>query len=273
MAIGLEFNVYLNDEDFEEPKDEPIYYLLAANGLFKISIGKFISSSSLVFEPKKEYKLFWYLEKEKKEGKKLEWLKEHKEYAKIHFPKKIPQFLIDEVIEFFREVYKKFKGSEAICLFYYKEKEEEYELIAPEQEVGCGFLPTYKVGPNPQGKIRIGTIHSHGSLGAFHSSTDNGDEKHDDGLHITVGNLNRDLPSISCSVVAEGIRCRLELEEIADITDKKEFVKDALFPSEWIERVKEMPYKYSKYEYAKYSYPYNYRSEYWPRYSGLSGKK
>jgi hypothetical protein len=42
-----------------------------------------------------------------------------------------------------------------------------------------------------EGLIEAGTIHSHCTAGAFASGTDKSDEKHRDGLHLTVGKLNQ----------------------------------------------------------------------------------
>ncbi|MEK6716708.1 MAG: hypothetical protein AABZ16_04375, partial [candidate division NC10 bacterium] len=100
----------------------------------------------------------------------------------------IPGALLQRVVSLFREVYRRHK-SEAIALFLYDPATKEYELSVPEQYVAGGHL-TYVPGPRPPGKIRVGTIHSHAEADAFHSPVDDGDEAHDDGLHVTVGHLN-----------------------------------------------------------------------------------
>jgi len=66
-------------------------------------------------------------------------------------------------------------------------------------------LPKYKVGENPEDLLRVGTIHSHCNSEAFHSDVDKADEKFDDGIHITIGNISL-LPSFSCSLVSDGAR-------------------------------------------------------------------
>ena len=72
---------------------------------------------------------------------------------------------------------------------------------------------TYVPGPTPPGKIRVGTIHSHAEADAFHSPVDDGDEEHDDGLHVTVGNLDGTF-SLSCSLVVDGRRFPLRTWDI-----------------------------------------------------------
>ncbi|MGA8141858.1 MAG: hypothetical protein WB948_14390, partial [Desulfobaccales bacterium] len=70
--------------------------------------------------------------------------------------------------------------------------------------VGGGHCD-YMVRDFPAGLLRLGTIHSHAGLEAFHSQRDEADERHEDGFHLTVGNLDGDL-SLSCSVVVQGYR-------------------------------------------------------------------
>jgi len=52
--------------------------------------------------------------------------------------------------------------------------------------------------PAPEGFELFGTIHSHAGISAFHSGTDDRDEIHFDGLHITVGNLDKPSRSYAC---------------------------------------------------------------------------
>jgi hypothetical protein len=108
-------------------------------------------------------------------------------------------------------VYRRHK-SEAIVLLLYDLATREYELSVPEQQVAGGHL-AYVIGPTPTGKIRVGSIHSHAEADAFHSPVDDGDEEHDDGLHVTVGNLDG-IFSLSCSLVVDGRRFSLRSRDI-----------------------------------------------------------
>ncbi|MHB8070143.1 MAG: hypothetical protein ACYDIC_19800, partial [Desulfobaccales bacterium] len=42
---------------------------------------------------------------------------------------------------------------------------------------------------------------------------DEADERHEDGFHITLGNIDREL-TISCSVVVQGLRGRIPQEKL-----------------------------------------------------------
>jgi hypothetical protein len=160
----------------------------------------------------------------------MPWLKEQKSGIRLSMPRKIPEDIIKKTTAFFRAVYQKFGGSEAIVILYWSEA-DGFQIKAPIQKVEPGALPTYKVGENPEGLIRVGTIHSHGSLSAFHSKTDKDDEEFDDGVHITIGNVNF-IPSSACSIVCDGERMEIPISSAVEIEELPD-----VFPAEWLEQV------------------------------------
>lgn len=183
------FPIYLKDDDFIEP-DEPIYYLVTKDGLFQVKQTAFFRSCTKV------------------EG--LSWLLGEEEGIRLKLPR-IPAGLLAEALAFFVEVYRRYQA-EAVALIFYDREEERYELRIPRQKVAGGHCE-YEIGPTPQGLLRIGTIHSHASAEAFHSELDDLDERHDDGLHITAGDLDGRI-SLSCSLVVDGRRFPLTPEEV-----------------------------------------------------------
>jgi len=137
-------------------------------------------------------------------------LKDIKPSAILHIPK-IPGQCFAKVVDFFRQVYSKFSG-ESIILLFYNEDKKLFKLDCPKQEVTGGSLH-YTV-KNIKGYNLIGTIHSHGSMSAFHSGTDDADERNFDGIHITIGKVNdNNTFQISCSIVSNGTRIMYEPEE------------------------------------------------------------
>jgi hypothetical protein len=116
-----------------------------------------------------------------------------------------------KVAAFFYRAYCKF-GGEAVVLIYYN-KSRGYLFAAPEQQVGDGQLEY-----SPEGRFKdyllVGSIHSHGPYMAFHSDgpgeSDQKDEVNFDGMHITFGNFNSKVLSISCSIMVDGQRFYLD---------------------------------------------------------------
>lgn len=183
------FPVYLKEDTFEEP-DDPIYYLVTRDGLFQV----------------KRTPLFHA--KTKVHG--LSWLRSEREDARLRLPP-IPAVLLTEIVGFFREVFRVHRA-EAVVLLYFSQEARRYETKIPKQRVAGGHC-RYEIGPTPTGLLRVGTIHSHASADAFHSELDDEDERYDDGLHVTIGNLDGEA-SVVCSLVIDGRRFPLERSEV-----------------------------------------------------------
>jgi hypothetical protein len=183
------FPVYLKDDDFEPPADS-IHYLVTADGLFLVKENPVFRSCVRV--------------------RGIRGLQGQKDEVRWKLPP-VPGTVLQRVVDLFREVYRRHR-CEAIVLLIYDLATREYELAVPEQQVAGGHL-TYAIGPTPTGKLRVGTIHSHAEADAFHSPVDHGDEEHDDGLHVTVGNLDG-IFSLSCSLMVDGRRFPLRSRDI-----------------------------------------------------------
>lgn len=113
------------------------------------------------------------------------------------------------------------------------------------------------------------TVHHHCNCGAFQSGTDRSNEHHQDGLHITVGNMDKDRHTIHC-------RFYLEKEEAApdmsDFWDVGQQVRDMIpiqlldnvaryqmcehvnvaFPDQWKQNVIEVKSAVTTYHYGSY---------------------
>jgi len=185
--------------------DDSMYYLLAADGLYLTRRSKFFTTELRV------------------QG--LPWLENHGERVQLHLPRPLPDSILEQAVAFFLAVFERF-GSEAILLLYYASDGDRYELIAPRQEV-APLTCHYDIQPTPPGWLRVGSLHSHGSLEAGHSDIDARDEQHEDGLHFTVGNL-QGTPSMSCELVIDGRRFEVPVPEVPPSTSCVEV------PEEWL---------------------------------------
>lgn len=183
------FPVYLKEDGFEEP-DDPIYYLVTRDGLFQVKRTPLFHARTKVLG--------------------LSWLRSERESARLQLPP-IPAALLAEVVGFFREVFRVHRA-EAVVLLYFSQETRRYEAKIPKQRVAGGHC-RYEIGPTPPGLLRVGTIHSHASADAFHSELDDEDERHDDGLHVTIGNLDGEA-SVVCSLVVDGRRFPLGPSEV-----------------------------------------------------------
>ena len=181
--------IYLKDQDFSSPED-PIYYLLTQNGLFLVKRTPFFQATVPAAG--------------------IPWLEP--QLAGVHLcGPPLPAQLLLQAVAFFRAVYARYR-SEAVALLAWRQADQAYELVIPHQTVGGGHCD-YQVRDFPAGLTRLGTIHSHAGLEAFHSERDEADERHEDGFHLTVGNLDGTL-SLFCSVVVQGYRGQIPPESL-----------------------------------------------------------
>lgn len=131
----------------------------------------------------------------------------------------IPGETVKTIVRFFAWVYGEHR-TEALVLVWWNEGNRSYVLSAPPQEIAPGGVH-YRIPPREKPGCLIGTFHSHGALGAFHSSVDVCDERFFDGIHGTLG---------SFSAWAGGKRS-FSLSLQAAIND----TRFALEPTEWME--------------------------------------
>ena len=181
--------IYLKDRDFTPP-DDPIYYLLTRDGLFLVKRTPFFEATVPAAG--------------------IPWLEPQETLLRLH-AQVFPAALLLSALAFFRAVYSRYK-SEAVALLAWRETAGSYELVIPHQTVGGGHVD-YEVREFPPELTRVGTIHSHAGVEAFHSERDVNDERFEDGFHITVGNIDGAI-TLACAVVVQGYRGALPPENV-----------------------------------------------------------
>lgn len=174
-----------------------------------------------------------------------------KELRLLNFPK-ISMHTMNLVHAYFAAVYEKHR-SEAMILFHRAPGDSDYTVVVPESYTAtsaslsyehnqptfcttCRICSTAVLTTCPrcgtetmQKTVVMGTAHSHGSMDAFHSGTDDAHEKNQTGFHITFGHVNRGLFSVCPSFVVAlagytddkgfGTRYYPELSDLVEIPD------------------------------------------------------
>lgn len=103
----------------------------------------------------------------------------------------------------------------------------------PPTQTATGASAKYEEAPKKEGWQVVGTIHSHGSMSAFHSGVDDADEKNFDGVHITIGRCDS-VPEYSCSLVVQGKREIVDPSVLIDGMAPMDAV-----PAAWLSAMKE----------------------------------
>lgn len=140
---------------------------------------------------------------------------------------KIPPEVLLKAWLFFRKVFRQRHAESELDLYYHKER-KEYLLVCRPQGVTFGSVnygrSRAELISEPQhlkellaltaaGYRKVGTIHSHCSFEAFHSSTDERDESDKDGIHITVGHVNQPTFSLVVSWAVNNNRFPMDPED------------------------------------------------------------
>lgn len=192
------FPVIMLDGKTSLPEDKNIYYVISKGGIYLYKNLKTIRSLTRVDS--------------------ISFLKELEGFAELKIPI-IPKEIIAQSVGFLKHIYNDCSSEGGLILHLFTE-EGRYELGCPTQEVSSGTVEwDNEKEVIPQGAIRICSIHSHGSGSAFHSTTDKEDEKNFDGIHITLGHMDEDIPSIVVSIVVNGNRFKLDENQISEYID------------------------------------------------------
>jgi len=145
---------------------------------------------------------------------------------------KIPENLFHSIERFFKRIYDKLQ-TEVECFLYYNTETEKWAYCVPQQTVTGSHVSydeskgaTYILEDNLEEGLdelpaegnwnKVGSIHSHAAMGAFHSGTDDKDEFGFDGIHITIGNLNSGRYTYACRVMCGKTATKKEIEDVVD---------------------------------------------------------
>jgi len=208
-------------EDIPENFNKKVAYVWQGNGIWevrKLPLGTFVTCKEKFNVPGLKQTL--------EEG----W--------SLNVPK-IPATLLDVTLSFFREIYDK-HSSEVFLQYFYDTEKEEYILHCPEQTVGPGSVNYKRDTDYEKGKILVFEIHSHGSMGAFFSGTDNADEK-DDRFFGVIGRVKQYYPELKIRLSMGGYKQDINVEDIFNL-DESDYHKES-FPSEWVGRIREKKVK------------------------------
>lgn len=213
-------NVFIHDGTTSVPPEATRALIVAADGIFQLK--RIVLGGLPIIQAVTKVGDGW-------DGGLLPW---GGSSLRLGFAEKIPQELLQQAVAFFQAVYDRL-GTESIVLLWYAPgapEGQKWLIMAPEQEVTTAYCKYTDPGVAPTGWYCAGAIHSHGGMGAFHSGTDDADEDHRDGIHITVGRVNS-LVEFSVSAVVDGSRFKLELGDVVV------GIAPTAFPAEWLDRV------------------------------------
>lgn len=131
--------------------------------------------------------------------------------VRVAFDSKVPKMskaMFENIVSFFRNN----MPYEAIVQVWYDRKQQSFHMCTPSSELKSRSAISYEM-PVLLNSILVITIHSHNSMPAFFSSTDNRDECYP-GLFGVIGNLDREEPTMAFRCGNEGVFGTLQYTDL-----------------------------------------------------------
>ena len=145
---------------------------------------------------------------------------------------KIPGQLMGEIIAFFRAFMTENEENEVLALIYWDKEEKRFFAYVPKQSV-CKERVEANLHDCPyddaERYICYADIHSHNSMDAFFSGTDDRDER-STGLYLVLGKLDHFYPEIEARIFCGDSFVPIDPDTVIEGLEYP-------FPKEWLEQV------------------------------------
>ena len=143
---------------------------------------------------------------------------------------KIPAHIFSKVMGFFKSISDELHY-EVLVHILYDTQEKEYIIKVPKQRISHAAVNSEADEPYPERYIHVMDFHSHNTMPAVFSETDNNDEK-ETRLYAVAGRFDRTFPEITVRAGCAGRFIYLPPEEVFE----GNFFGD--FPKEWKENIR-----------------------------------
>lgn len=145
---------------------------------------------------------------------------------------KIPIQLFDQVVSFFKQVMEVKKAELEAMIWVCWSQDEGYHLIVPEQRVSKASA-SYDWASLPAGKTIVCDIHSHNTMGAFFSGTDNRDDQGNIGFSGVVGKLDQENAMTIWRFNYKDTKVTCDFDDIFALPAREE----QAVPEDWISKI------------------------------------
>ena len=144
---------------------------------------------------------------------------------------KIPYNILSFIVSFFRKLSNE-SQLEALANIYYKKEYEEYIIHIPEQRLSKASVDTENTcSEDVEGLLHVMDIHSHNTMPANFSQTDNDDEKATR-VYAVIGRLDKFFPDITVRISNGGKFFEIPPEQVFELYEHA-----YPYPYEWEEKI------------------------------------
>ncbi|MFR3786699.1 MAG: Mov34/MPN/PAD-1 family protein [Agathobaculum desmolans] len=144
---------------------------------------------------------------------------------------RLPAELLTQIIAFFRRVCVDYgRDMEALVNVLWDRDADGYVLHVPPQKIDAMSVKTdLSAQPDPERYLHVMDVHSHNTMAARFSRTDDRDEQATR-LYMVIGRLDRYYPEIRCRFACGGRHVEIPAEQVCERAD-------APFAPEWLQAV------------------------------------
>ena len=144
---------------------------------------------------------------------------------------RIPQYLMGQIIAFFRSFMSETDEAEALVQIYWDRCDKKFTVFVPRQKASKAYLEAdvQDGAPDEERYLCYCDCHSHNSMEAHFSCVDDRDERATR-LYLVIGRLNRFYPSVSARVSCGGRFLEIDPAIVLEPVDE-------IFPDEWTQQV------------------------------------
>lgn len=154
---------------------------------------------------------------------------------------KIPHALFQQIEAFFRKVMEVKKDQLEAMIWVLWSQEQGYFLHVPEQTVSKASV-RYDWDSVPLGATMVADIHSHNTMGAFFSGTDNNDDRNAIGFSGVFGHLDKSEPATVWRFNYRDKKYEAKLSDVFEQPAKPQ----VQIPNDWIGQIKTITPTYTK---------------------------
>jgi hypothetical protein len=135
----------------------------------------------------------------------------------------LPWEALLQTVAFFREVMERHNNAEALIQWFWDPVAATYVPHVPQQQVSAGSVHHQGSFDAVGNLLHIFDIHSHNTMGAFWSGTDDADEARFEGrLFGVIGQLDKSIPAFKWRCRVGGTFVDLDMGEVVDLPPTRE---------------------------------------------------
>lgn len=146
---------------------------------------------------------------------------------------KVPSYLFDRIVKFFRKVMEVRNAEVEAHAWIVWNPEQGYHIVVPRQNISKASVSFEYDEVNKPGNIIVVDIHSHNTMSAFYSGTDNASDEESINYSMVVGNLKPESYTYVIRFNVFKVKVTATYEDVFDEAKEEGFE----VPQDWLDKI------------------------------------